>query len=38
MQLTEYVIDGEDIQHFIIEEDDYNNEYTVPENATAPDA
>jgi|GEM_PF-2430955 len=37
MQLTEYVVEGEMVQHYIIEEDGYYNEYTIPENATSPD-
>jgi len=37
LQLTEYTVDGQDIQHFIIEEDDVYKEYTVPANAVTPD-
>lgn len=37
IQLTEYVVDGLDIQHFIIEEDDFYKEYTIPENQPVPD-
>lgn len=37
IQLTEYVVDGQDVQHFIIEEDNLYKEYTVPSNMTFPD-
>jgi len=37
IQLTEYIVEGEMIQYFIIEEGDYYNEYTVPENSVVPD-
>jgi hypothetical protein len=37
IQLTEYIVDGLDIQHFIIEEDDFYKEYTIPENQPVPD-
>jgi len=37
IQLTEYAVDGLDIQHFIIEEDDFYKEYTIPENQPVPD-
>ncbi len=37
IQLTEYVVDGQDVQHFIIEEDDLYKEYTIPTGITFPD-
>jgi hypothetical protein len=37
IQLTEYSIDGQEVQHFIIEEDDFYKEYTVPSNMISPD-
>jgi len=37
IQLTEYLVDGQEVQHFIIEEDDYYDEYTIPENSIVPD-
>jgi hypothetical protein len=37
IQLTEYVVDDIDTQHFIIEEDNLYKEYTIPENQPVPD-